>query len=203
MPANLWEQTLPANLWERALPAKRPKAAGYRFGFASFASRLAPTGSTSGTGRHGDEARAAQRAQRAILCHKAGSLRRNKRWNPMQTDWQSLIGAPPPGTRVCPAADLGDGVLSLVLETEAGAFPLLVLRADGTPRAWFNACPHQYLPLDYRSPNILSADRRTLICSVHQARFDAVTGEECEPQYGCALEPVPVIERDGVIFIRA
>lgn len=120
----------------------------------------------------------------------------------MEADWQSLIGAPPPGTPVCPAAELGGGVRSLVVESEAGEFPLLVLRVAGALRAWFNACPHQYLPLDYRGPNILSRDGRTLICSVHQARFDVETGEETgEPRYGCGLEAVPVVERDGLIVI--
>ncbi|MFD2816250.1 Rieske (2Fe-2S) protein [Paracoccus aerius] len=88
--------------------------------------------------------------------------------------WTDYSSAPAPGTRVCPLAQVA-GVLSLSVVTDKGSFPLLVTQAGGL-RAYVNACPHQYLPLDYRSDQLLSADGTMLMCSAHGARFDISTG---------------------------
>lgn len=104
--------------------------------------------------------------------------------------WRDFPGAPDPGTVVCAAAEAPDtGIRSFDLD----GFPLLLVASAEGLRAYVNACPHRYLPLDWRSANILSGDGQTLRCSNHDAGFDACTGQGIDgPGQGCALDPVPV-----------
>ncbi|MFV0303533.1 MAG: Rieske (2Fe-2S) protein [Paracoccus sp. (in: a-proteobacteria)] len=115
--------------------------------------------------------------------------------------WTDYSTAPDPGTPVATLDDL-TGARTLLLDTGRGEFPLLLVRAGETVHAYVNACPHQYLPLDYRGSRILSADGARLICTGHGAMFDAATGA---PLGGadCALDRVPVVIEDGIIRIGA
>lgn len=116
----------------------------------------------------------------------------------MTEAWKEMPFAPAPGTRVCAASALDGPVNSFDLD----GFPLILVRSAVGLRAYVNACPHQALPLDWRSGNVLSRDRRVLRCSNHAAGFDAVTGEGIDGfGEGCSLDPIPVDERDGVIVI--
>jgi nitrite reductase/ring-hydroxylating ferredoxin subunit len=80
------------------------------------------------------------------------------------------------------------GVTSL----SVGEFPILFVRdAQGT-RAFVNACPHQFLPLDTRG-EVLGANGKQLICTNHDAAFDAQTGEGVAGfGLNCALTPIPL-----------
>lgn len=113
--------------------------------------------------------------------------------------WTDYSSAPPPGTAVCDAARV-EGVLSLSVTTGKGSFPLLVVRAGGGVLAYVNACPHQYLPLDYRGGQLVSADGTKLMCTAHGARFDILTGEVVDGA-DCGLDPVPVAIHDGMVVI--
>lgn len=62
--------------------------------------------------------------------------------------------------------ELADGgTLSLEMD---GGLPVLLVRSKGMIRAFVNACPHQDLPLDYRGPDVLSADGMTIRCTNHE-----------------------------------
>jgi len=104
--------------------------------------------------------------------------------------WRDLPGAPEVGTPLCPASEVPQGgIRSLDLD----GFPLLLVASARGLRAYVNACPHQFLPLDWRSSDILSDDGGTLRCSNHDAGFDASTGAGIDGLgQGCALDPVPV-----------
>lgn len=116
----------------------------------------------------------------------------------MTQAWQNLPFAPAPGTIVCPLSTLSGAVASFDLD----GFPLIVVRSAHGLRGYVNACPHQYLPLDWRSKSILSADGRVLRCSNHAAGFDAATGIGIDgPGKDCLLDMVPLEERDGQIVI--
>jgi len=85
-----------------------------------------------------------------------------------------------------------------------GAFPIVFVRGAGGLRAFVNACPHQYLPLDYKGDKLLSTDGKTLRCTNHSAGFSAETGDGTEGLgLGCALDPVPVSESAGEIRVAA
>jgi nitrite reductase/ring-hydroxylating ferredoxin subunit len=113
--------------------------------------------------------------------------------------WRDFPGAPPDGTVICAAGEVpGAGVKSVDLD----GFPVLLVASAEGLRAYVNACPHQYLPLDWRSSAILSGDGETLRCSNHDAGFDACTGQGRDGLgQGCALDPVPVTLRGEVLVI--
>jgi nitrite reductase/ring-hydroxylating ferredoxin subunit len=77
-------------------------------------------------------------------------------------------------------------------------FSMLVVRRGDEVRAYVNACPHVWLPLTFRSDQLLSADGRRLVCSNHLAEFDVDDGTALsgpvEP--GCGLAAVPVHVND-------
>lgn len=116
----------------------------------------------------------------------------------MNGAWKDLPFAPSPGRRVCGVYDLAGPIHSVDLD----GFPLLLVQCDENLQGYVNACPHQYLPLDWRSSNILSADGKTLRCSNHEAGFDARTGEGVDGfGVGCALDQVPVCRVGDDILI--
>lgn len=115
--------------------------------------------------------------------------------------WTDYTSAPMPGTQVCPAAEVGT-VLSVKLASARGVFPLILVRAGETLRAYVNACPHQYLPLDYQGDRILTADGTRLMCTAHGAMFDAASGDALLVA-PCGLDPVPVEIKDGIVVIAA
>ncbi|MDO5603816.1 MAG: Rieske (2Fe-2S) protein [Paracoccus sp. (in: a-proteobacteria)] len=103
--------------------------------------------------------------------------------------WQDLPGAPAPGTPVCHLDDITPGRHHTL---ELNGFPLLLIRNGNGLLGYVNLCPHQYLPLDFHGPHILSADGESLICSAHQARFDARTGAVTGGPAPCGLDGVPL-----------
>ncbi len=115
--------------------------------------------------------------------------------------WRDYASAPEPGTEICDRAALR-GALSVLVETEAGRFPLLLVETAAGLRGYVNACPHQYLPLDHRGGGLLSADGARLMCSMHGAQFDAETGiGVAGTGLGCGLDPVPLALRGDRVVI--
>lgn len=113
--------------------------------------------------------------------------------------WRSFRDAPAAGTRLAASSDLAEGA---TLSGAIGAFPWLLARGPAGLRAFVNACPHQFLPLDHRGSRVLSADGAVLRCTNHGAGFCAVDGEGVEGLgLGCAISPIPVEERDGEIRV--
>lgn len=113
--------------------------------------------------------------------------------------WKSFPNAPAPNARICAAVDIPTtGVKSFDLN----GFPLILVASAEGLRAYVNACPHQFLPLDWRSANVLSPDAETLRCSNHDAGFDAGTGAGIDGLGQCsALDPVPVYLGEDVLRI--
>lgn len=115
--------------------------------------------------------------------------------------WTDLSSAPAPGTPVAGVSDLS-AAQAVTVTTEKGDFPLLIVATGEGIKGYVNACPHQFLPLDYRSPRLLSQDGTRLMCSAHGAMFDATTGQGVAGEgLGCSLSPVPLRESEGRIFI--
>lgn len=117
----------------------------------------------------------------------------------MAEGWQSYRGAPQVGTPVCPTDAIPEGNTHCL---DLDGFPLLLVRVRGELRAFVNACPHQYLPLNHKGERMLSADKTILRCTNHSAGFSARTGEGVEGLgIGECLDRVPVHVEGGQIVI--
>ncbi len=114
-------------------------------------------------------------------------------------NWQDLPRAPDPGTFVCNLSELGIGSSKSI---DLDGFSVLLLRNTTGVFAYFNACPHQYLPLDWRTKNVLSVQGDVLLCSNHHASFDAQTGKGLDGfAQGSALTAIPFSLQGDQIFI--
>jgi len=113
----------------------------------------------------------------------------------MSDAWKSYSGAPAEGTVLCGLSDIPDpGTLCI----DISGFPILLCCRGGSVTAFVNACPHQYLPLDYKGDHLLSADCMIIRCTNHEAGYDADTGEGVEGfGIGCELDAIPVTILDG------
>jgi nitrite reductase/ring-hydroxylating ferredoxin subunit len=110
-------------------------------------------------------------------------------------EWRKSPQAPAPGTSLGPLSDIPDGeAREFVFGTGRRVFSMLVVRRGGDTRAYVNVCPHAWLPLTYRSNNIVSADGERLVCSNHFAEFSVNDGRVLSATQtpGCGLTPVPV-----------
>ena len=118
----------------------------------------------------------------------------------MSDAWRRYRGAPAEGTRLCALTEIPEpGTLSLSF----AGYPVLLARSGGRLRAYVNACPHQFLPLDHRGARILSADGQVLRCASHGAGFSLEDGAGVEGLgLGCALDPIPVeVDGTGAVVI--
>ena len=115
--------------------------------------------------------------------------------------WTDYRNAPAPGTVLARSAE---APLDAPITRELGGYPVLIVRTASGLFAYVNACPHQYLPLDHKGARLLSADGATLRCTNHSAGFSVETGEGTEGLgLGCALDPIPIEETNGVIRVSA
>jgi nitrite reductase/ring-hydroxylating ferredoxin subunit len=117
----------------------------------------------------------------------------------MTGSWQSYRGAPAPGTRLCALNDLPEtGTKSLDLD----GFPILLIRVRSRLHAYVNACPHQYLPLDHKGGQLLSADGARIRCTNHSAGFCVETGDGVEGLgIGTCLDAIPIVIRSEDVLI--
>jgi nitrite reductase/ring-hydroxylating ferredoxin subunit len=110
--------------------------------------------------------------------------------------------APAPDTVVGQLDAIAEGEVTLHTIDERDS--VLLVRRGAEVRAWRNICPHQWLPLTYRSPKILSADGLRLRCSNHFAEFSVDDGRPLgDAGLACGLEPVPVhVDCQGRLVLR-
>ena len=118
----------------------------------------------------------------------------------MQLDWTDFPDAPEMGAFLCRLDEIPEhGVLS----KSVNGFGILALLVDGSVRVFVNACPHQFLPLDQRQDQVLSADGSHLLCSNHSAAFSAQDGQGISGEgLGCGLSMIPIEQVDDRIFVK-
>ncbi|GHA83677.1 Rieske 2Fe-2S domain-containing protein [Modicisalibacter luteus] len=122
----------------------------------------------------------------------------------MKAAWENYRSAPPKGTRLLESHRVKtDRLHSLSVTSDNGTFPVLLLQGKDAIQAFVNACPHQFLPLDQRSDNILSSDGELIRCSNHDAAFRLSDGEGVEGLgLGECLDAIPThIDEQGWIVI--
>nr|WP_249209148.1 Rieske 2Fe-2S domain-containing protein [Magnetospirillum sulfuroxidans] len=103
---------------------------------------------------------------------------------------------------MCRLADLSDpGARGPFIVTLAGERKqVFVVLTDGQVRAYVNSCPHVGAPLEMEENRYLDLTGSEIICAVHAARFDLLTGD-CTwgPCRGRRLTPVAITIADGMI----
>lgn len=106
---------------------------------------------------------------------------------------------------LCALNDLGDpgakGPFAVTLDGEARK--IFLIRYDGQVRAYLDSCPHLFVPLEMEDDKFLDLTGTEIICSVHGARFDPLTGG-CVwgPCRGRRLTSVPVTVVDGRVVVE-
>jgi nitrite reductase/ring-hydroxylating ferredoxin subunit len=104
--------------------------------------------------------------------------------------------------RLCHLDELVVGAARGFDPQHTGKDTMFVLRRDEGVRAYFNRCPHQSAPLEYRKDRFLSADGTRVICHGHGAHFDPDTGVCLHGAcLGQSLEQVPCRIEYGWIWI--
>jgi nitrite reductase/ring-hydroxylating ferredoxin subunit len=106
---------------------------------------------------------------------------------------------------ICEAGQLaeqGRGV-RFALERAGTLQQAFVVRFEGEPRAFLNQCGHVPVELDWQEGEFFDHSRLYLICATHGALYHPASGQcvggRCA---GRGLIPVPVVERDGHIYLR-
>ena len=107
------------------------------------------------------------------------------------------------GTRLIALADIPDGGAREVEACVDGIEESLILVRQGARAAAFlNVCPHAGRRLDW-SPGQFLIDEGRLVCAVHGATFEHMTGVcVAGPCRGSALRPVAVVECDGWLVLE-
>ena len=106
---------------------------------------------------------------------------------------------------ICAASDLveqGKGVRFELTRFDKPQ-PAFVVRYNGKPHAFLNQCGHMPVELDWQEGEFFDDSRLYLICSTHGALYHPASGHclggRCA---GRGLIPVPVVERDGHVYLE-
>ncbi len=79
---------------------------------------------------------------------------------------------------------------------------IILVRRDGRIYGYRNRCPHTGAPLDWQPGQFLDPSGETLLCALHGARFRIEDGAcLAGPCAGTGLTPVPIAERDGIVYL--
>jgi nitrite reductase/ring-hydroxylating ferredoxin subunit len=105
--------------------------------------------------------------------------------------------------RVCAGADLAERGRAVVWDVLEYGRPVraFVLRFDGVVRAYLNRCAHVPAEMDWQPGEFLDLDRRVILCSIHGASYDPVSGR-CVggPCAHGRLTPLAVHESDAQVY---
>ncbi len=105
--------------------------------------------------------------------------------------------------RLCASADLQERGRALVFDVSQFDQPVraFALRFEGRVVAYLNRCLHVAAEMDWQPGEFLDADREQIICSLHGATYEPLsgrcTGGPCGPGRLTALK---VEERDGAVY---
>jgi len=113
------------------------------------------------------------------------------------------VAAGAAGAALCAAADIAERGRAWVWDVLAHGRPLraFALRIDGRLHAYLNRCVHVATEMDWQPGEFLDADRRWIVCSIHGATYEPVSGRCVGGPCGRGrLTPVVVRELDGQVY---
>lgn len=106
---------------------------------------------------------------------------------------------------ICAAADLVEGGDGARFEVDWNGVPTpaFAVRFRGHVHAWLNRCAHISLELDWMPGKFFDDSGLYLICATHGAVYRPDSGK-CVggPCRGNGLTPVPVVERNGGVYVK-
>lgn len=107
------------------------------------------------------------------------------------------------GTRLIALAEIPDGGAREVTATVDGvAESVIVVREGANASAYINVCPHAGHRLDWSPGNFLF-DKNRLVCAVHGACFERMSGLcVAGPCRGDSLRQVEIATTDGWVLLR-
>ena len=95
-------------------------------------------------------------------------------------------------------AECGDGVR---FEFAHGGEAAFVVRYQGEVHAYVNRCAHLPYELDWIAGKFFDSEGLVLICSVHGANYDPLTGQCVGGPCNHALTKIAVEEFDGGVYL--
>lgn len=111
---------------------------------------------------------------------------------------------PAPGTALIAADKIKRGE-AIVLDFAQGdaAYSLIVAHGEAGIVAYENVCPHAEAPLERFDGQVLTQERRYIVCAMHGASFRIEDGE-CVggPALGMCLTPAPIQVEDGIVRLK-
>ena len=122
---------------------------------------------------------------------------------PVEGYWRSRPRAPAPGTIIGPVDGIeNNGAKEFVFGKGRSAFSMFIVRRDPDLFGYLNICPHASLPLNYREGEFLNQEGDRIVCTMHFAEFRIEDGfGTAGAAENCWLDRVPVIARNGVMYI--
>jgi len=105
--------------------------------------------------------------------------------------------------RLCRFDELADpGAQGFSFGSDVMRRDVLLVRQGAQIFAYENACPHQGTPLDFLPDQLLTHDRKHLLCSTHGAIFEIATGYCVRgPCKGKSLRAIPCHVENGFVVI--
>jgi nitrite reductase/ring-hydroxylating ferredoxin subunit len=104
---------------------------------------------------------------------------------------------------LCASAELAERGNAFVFDVRQFREPAraFVLRFDGRLVAYLNRCLHVPAEMDWQPGEFLDADREFIMCSIHGAVYEPLTGR-CAggPCARGKLTAIEVFERDGQVY---
>jgi nitrite reductase/ring-hydroxylating ferredoxin subunit len=116
---------------------------------------------------------------------------------------QLPAGAAEAAQRLCASSDLEERGRAVVFDVLQSGQPVraFALRFEGRVVAYLNRCLHLAAEMDWQPGEFLDAERERIICSLHGATYEPLSGSCAGGPCGRGrLTALPVAERDGAVY---
>lgn len=106
---------------------------------------------------------------------------------------------------LCNSHDLRDGSLAVPFDLifAGQTCRAFAIRHKGAAYAYLNRCSHVAMEMDWQPNRFFDDSGQWLLCSTHGAVYDPATGACRGGPCRGGLTPVPLLEREGVVYWRA
>ena len=116
-----------------------------------------------------------------------------------------VINLQDPLLPLCASNDLAERGMAVPFDVVHGGQTCraFAVRFEGRVVAYLNRCAHVAMEMDWRPNRFFDGSGRWLLCATHGAAYEPANGACAGGPCRGGLIPVPVVERDGVIYWQA